>query len=181
MITKVGWLNGSVTLKTFLTMVRTWVTDYIWTRVSITHTNEIKTTFKGRFWWLSIGYFVSRLAVQRICEWLLRELKLARSWCLFRISLNWSFDSELSPLYLFCHFNSERNLIHLFHLCSSSSVFRRFGGSCYHRMSSQSDSSSSQDGVIARVVEYMKQKDVKRIIVLAGAGISTASGIPDFR
>ncbi|THD19435.1 NAD-dependent protein deacetylase sirtuin-3 mitochondrial [Fasciola hepatica] len=54
-------------------------------------------------------------------------------------------------------------------------------GSCCHYMSSASDSASSPDAVIARVVDYIKEKDVKRIVVLAGAGISTASGIPDFR
>ncbi|VDP84888.1 unnamed protein product [Echinostoma caproni] len=48
-------------------------------------------------------------------------------------------------------------------------------------MGSESDTADSPDQTISKVADYIKQNDVKRIVVLAGAGISTASGIPDFR
>ncbi|KAG0164791.1 NAD-dependent protein deacetylase sirtuin-2 [Apophysomyces sp. BC1034] len=34
---------------------------------------------------------------------------------------------------------------------------------------------------LSAVADYIKENDVKRIIVMSGAGISTAAGIPDFR
>ncbi|KAI8987422.1 DHS-like NAD/FAD-binding domain-containing protein [Mycotypha africana] len=45
----------------------------------------------------------------------------------------------------------------------------------------QSRKAQLEDSTIEAVAKYIKEKDVKNIIVMSGAGISTAAGIPDFR
>uniref|UniRef100_A0A1A7X9L3 Sirtuin 3 n=2 Tax=Iconisemion striatum TaxID=60296 RepID=A0A1A7X9L3_9TELE len=64
--------------------------------------------------------------------------------------------------------------------CSKEKKFRTSSDPLRARESSGSTSSSSRSG-LSSVARLVKLGRCKKVVVVAGAGISTASGIPDFR
>ena len=65
---------------------------------------------------------------------------------------------------------------------SNQEVIRSFlFGTHYFRFSHTGRQQSSKASAFSQLLESIKNGKYKRIVVLAGAGISTPSGIPDFR